>query len=136
MKKIFALMLALAGLMSLSTACLKEEVSDVLITLEVDNDINAYMHLTDADRATVREQGTDIEQAFAAQISATKIEKAGDRYWIARNQRSNKTVSEMMLEAGDKAYASVQDIKPIIPITVSIHLDSTFGVETVADYSF
>ena len=136
MKKIFALMLALAGLMSLSTACLKEEVSDVLITLEVDNDINAYMHLTDADRATVREQGTDIEQAFAAQISATKIEKAGDRYWIARNQRSNKTVSEMMLEAGDKAYASVQDIKPLIPITVSIHLDSTFGVETVADYSF
>ena len=136
MKKIFALVLALVAVMTFSTSFLKEEISDVLVTLEVNNDINAYMNLNDADRATVREQGTAIEQAFAAQISATGLEKAGDRYWMARNQRSNRTVSEMVLEAGDKAYASVQDIKPLIPITVSISIDSMFGVETVADYSF
>lgn len=136
MKKFFAVMLALAGVMTLSTSCLKEEVSDVLVALTIHQDINAYFGLNDADKAIVKDQTQAIEDAFTAALNATRLEQDIDRYWIARNQRSNKSVYEMVASAGEQAYSNAKSVKPLIPITVSLSIDSMFGKETVADYSF
>lgn len=136
MKKNFAFVLALAGVMTLSTSCLKEEISDVAVSLSVNKDFNTYFNMDPADQAVAKQQGDEILDAFTDALDATKLEKMGDGYWVARNQRSNKTVSEMVLKAGDNAYECVKDIKTVCPITVKISIDSAFGIETVADYSF
>ena len=136
MKKILAYVLALAGVMTLSTSCLMEEVSDVAVKLSVNKDLNAYFNMGSADQALAGSQSETILSAYKAALDATSLEPTGNGYWVARNQRSNRTVSEMVLRAGDNAYEVVKDIKGVCQITVTLSIDSAFGVETVADYSF
>ncbi len=139
MKKHFiSIIVAVAAILSLSTSCLKEERSDVLISYSVLLPEVSYVGSEDvfAILAQMKEDSKMVEDAFEAAFNASRLEPMGSNHFVLRDQTSNKKAKSEAKSIGDKANASLSGFSPRWEMGAEVKISSMFGDETVAKYTY
>lgn len=137
-KHIITVLAAVIAVLTLSTSCLKEERSDVMISYSVL--LPEVSYIGSEDVSTILSQiGADskkVENAFEAAFSASRLEPMGSGHYVLRDQTSNKKAKSEAKSTGDKANASLSGFSPRWEMGATVKISSMFGDETVATYTY
>lgn len=138
MKKLISIFVALSALMTLTTSCLYEEKSDVSISYSIKQDEISYSGSEDIFTilAQMEADSKTVRNAFDSAFNSSGMEQLGSGYWVLRNQTSNKKAKSEAKALGDKANASLSGFTPKWGMSVDVKIDSSFGKETVATYTY
>lgn len=137
-KRVSVLVAAVAAVLFMTSSCLKEERSDVLISYSVITPEVSYVGSDDIATilARISEDCKTVSDAFEAAFSAGKLEPMGSGHYVLRDQMSNKKAKSEAKSIGDKADASLSGFTPRWDMGAKVEISSMFGDEVIATYEY